>query len=270
MTKRYNDFNWRELIREPATENGLPEALPRRTRYGSPEAGRLGLIPVQDYPDMLIDPADYKEVIQHCHDKKIFGMYHQKASKVLDTGGNWNQNGLGYCWAFGMSMALMDCRAIEGQKPVRLAPTSLGWLVGWKNQGNYLESTMDGARTKGIASTAFVPELSINPREFKAGWEDDALKYRLLEAWDTNRVSEAAMVQQCLSILATGRAGYVAYNWWGHALECCAMRFDEKARNKVIWILRNSHDEEDVIELEGARGVPDEFFGIRAASIAGE
>lgn len=266
MIKRYNDFNWRQLLREPATENGLPEALPRQTRYGSIEAGRLGLIPVQDYPDILIDPKDYKEVIEHCHEKQIFPMYHQDRSGVMKDG--WDQDGLGYCWAFGMTAALMDCRALEGQDPVRLAPTSLGFLVNWQNAGNYLDSAIQGARERGIAPATHVPELSIRPREFKTGWEDEALKYRLSEVWDTNAGSGAkAMIQQCLSILALGRAGYIAYDWWGHALEMVGYRWDQKAANNVVPIIRNSHGEDDYIEIEGSRGVPDEFYGIRTASL---
>jgi hypothetical protein len=218
-----------------------------------------------EYPDSLIDPSDYKEVIQHCHEKQIFAVYHQKASGVLDQG--WNQDGFGYCWAYGLTMATMDARALEGQSPVRLAPFSLGWLVGWKNQGYYCDRAIAGAKDKGIASAEFVPEYNTNYNQFKSGWQQDALNYRPTEWWDMGGSGNTAKIQQCLTILATGRALYVAYNWWGHALEVCGMRWDESEQNNVVWILRNSHNENDVIELTGSKGVPDEAYGVRSTSL---
>lgn len=265
--QRYGDHNWRLLLRDPKTEDGLPQCLPRRTRYGTTEAAGCGLIPVHDMPDMLIKPADYKEVIADCHAKKIFAVYHQLNHGMAK---GYDQDGYGFCWSYGVTMATMDCRALENQTPVRLSPFSLGWLTGWKNQGYYCDAAIKGARDKGIAPLTYVPEYELNSKKFKAGWEEEALKYRPLEWFDTNYTSEAAMVQQCISILATGRPLYVAFNWWGHALETCAVEWDEKQRNNVVWVLRNSHAESDVIELTGQRGVPDEAYGVSACSIPGD
>ncbi len=105
-------------------------------------------------------------------------------------------------------------------------------------------------------------------KQYADGWETDALQYRLAEAWDTDRSSEATMIRHCLSILATGTPLYIAYNWWGHALECVGLRWDESERNNLVWQSRNSHDEDDLIELTGAKAVPDEAYGIRATLTA--
>jgi hypothetical protein len=40
-----------------------------------------------------------------------------------------------------------------------------------------------------------------------------------------------------------------------------AIKWDESALNNIVWVLRNSHNENDVIELTGSRGVPDEAYG---------
>lgn len=267
MAQRYNTDDPRDLarlIRPPATANGMPQCLPRTTVCGSAEAERMGLTPLLDYPDKLIDPADYKEVIERCHEKQLFPMYHHEASHAFDAG--WDQNGLGYCWTFGATAATMDARALEGQSPVRLAPTSLGWLVNWRNRGYYCDRTIAGARERGIASADFVPDLSINPREFKEGWEDDALNYRPTEWWDTRWTSEASMIQQAITLLATPRPGYIAYNWWSHALAMVGVRWDEKERNNLVWLPFNSHDD-GIIELTGSRAVPDELYVVRATSL---
>jgi hypothetical protein len=260
---RYDDRNYKKLLeRGSHAEGGLPEALPRRTRYGAASALKAGLVPLEDTPQILIDPKDYKEVIKRCHDDQIFAVYHQKASGVFDTG--WNQDGYGFCWAYGLTCAMMDCRALEGRPPIRLAPFSLGWLVGWKNQGFYLDGALAGAKERGIASAEYVPEYNLKPKTFKAGWEDNAKLIRPDEVWDTDPSSTTKMIQHCISILATGRSLYIAHNWWSHALEICGVNWNEKEKYNLEWIHRNSHDEKDVIILTGDRGVPDEAYGIRS------
>lgn len=239
--------------------NGSVGAIPRKTAYGD----SLGLLPFGEaFPDLVVEPNDYKEVIRHCHDEQIFPLYHQRASWA-PSGKRWNQNGLNYCWSWGGTAALMDIRAREEKPAVELAPVSMGYLVNWRNAGNYLESMIDGLKKTGVCSAEFVPDpFSMNPRKFKAGWDEDRLNYRLGEVWDCD---PRRMLQHSLSVLRTGTPLYIAYNWWGHALEVVAIRWDESQRDNVVWVIRNSHNEDDVIELTGANGVPDEAYGFRAS-----
>jgi len=168
----------------------------------------------------------------------------------------------GNCWAWGVTASMMDCRAREGKPTVLLSPISLGWLVGWRNRGNYLESAMQGATERGICAMEFTPDMhSLSYKNYKSGWEADALNYRIAEAWDTDARN---MIQHALSVLRTGTPLYIAYNWWGHALQCCGLRWDESQTNNIVWQIRNSHNEDDTIELTGNRGVPDEAYGVRA------
>jgi len=237
-------------------------ALPRQTKYGSEETIKMGLKPFGEaFPDKLVDPADFKAVIQECHEQKIFPMYHQKATWG-PNGFRWNQNGLGYCWTWSGTGNVMDCRALEGKSTVLLSPVSMGWLVDWRNRGNYLESFIEGAMKRGIAPMEYTPNpLSLDYKSFKSGWEEAALNYRIAEAWDSDPRN---MLQHSLSILRCGVSGYIAYNWWSHALNLVGLRWDESLPNNVAWIIRNSHNEDDFIELTGSRGVPDELYGIRA------
>ena len=248
------DKQW-EII---AKENKLEGALPRQTKYG--DAPKL--IPYGEaYPEGLVDPSDYKEVIQHCHDRKIFPVYHQYASWA-PKGFEWSQNGLGYCWTWSGTGSVMDCRAREGKPTVMLSPVSMGYLVGWRNRGNYLESFIEGAMKHGIAPASYVPNpFELNPRNFKDGWEEAAYNYRIAEVWDTDPRN---MIQHAISVLRTGTPLYIAYNWWGHALVCVGVKWSKSERNNLTWLIRNSHGENDVIEMTGSRGVPDEAFGIRA------
>jgi len=252
-----DDANVREWLRATFASG----ALPRRTAYGSAP----DLIPYGEaYPDRLIDPADYKEQIRMCHATAMFPLYHQHATWA-PPGYEWNQDGLPYCWAWGLTAALMDCRAREGKPTVTLSPVSLGWLVNWASRGNYLESAIRGARERGVCAMEYTPDPhSRNHRNYRDGWEDNALKHRIAEVWDLDTRSNAAMIQHSITVLATATPLYIAYNWWNHALQCCGLRWDESQPYNLVWQIRNSHNESDIIELTGSRAVPDEAYGIRA------
>jgi len=239
----------------------LKGAIPRQTRYGE----SVDAIPYGDVVDQLIDPKDYKEVIERCHTEHLFPMYHQKASWAPE-GFVWNQNGLKYCWAWSLVASLMDVRAREGKSTVLLAPITLGHLVGWRNRGNYLENAIHGLKEVGVSSQSFVPNQHLsNPRSFKEGWKEDRTNYRLGEVWDCDNTSTQSMIQHCTTILSTGTPLYVGYDWWGHAVECVGLEWDESVKNNLIWKIRNSHGENELLELTGRRAVPDEAFGIRSS-----
>jgi hypothetical protein len=257
-------FNVDDMAVRTSLLKGMPPsidrgALPRQTTYGAAP----GLVPFGEaYPDKLIQPGDYKAAIEHCEIEQIFPIYHEHATWA-PPGFRWNQNGLNYCWSWGGTAALMDLRAREGKPTVQLSPVSMGYLVNWRNAGNYLESMIGGLKEHGVCEASFTPDLhSIRPKSFKDGWEANALKYRLGEVWDCDPRN---MLQHALSVLATGTPLYIAYNWWGHALECVGIRWDTREKDNVVWIIRNSHDEDDVIELTGNKGVPDEAYGFRAS-----
>lgn len=266
MVRRYNDSNYRELIRPPQTSDGSPQIMARRTAYGSLTAESYGMVPVTDYPDIVPDWSELKDWIAACEEEKVFPVAHSREKGIFKDG--FDQDGLGYCWAWSAAGTLMTCRGAENQETVQLAPNSLGWLVGWQNQGYYLDATIKGMRERGVASREFVPgEHDINPKNFKSGWEEDALKYRVLSWWDTKRSSSTQdFICQCLGIMATGRPLYVAYNWWGHAVQVHGVKWDESEENNLVWFIQNSHGDDDIIEMTGSRAIPDEAYGVRSTT----
>jgi hypothetical protein len=266
MIRIYNDHDYQELLsRVPKPEYGEPGFLARRSIYGQRSATDLGLAPIHDFPDVLVDVADFKAVILECNERQVFARYHQDKSGVFSSG--WSQSRYNLCWAYCLAAATMGCRAVEGKPPVRLSPFSLGWLVDWRNRGYYIDKALAGAAERGIASEEFVPQYNLNPRSFKEGWEENALQHRPTGWWDTRRADgEVQMIRQCLSILKTGRPLPAGYNWWGHATEVVGMEWDETQLHGIVWVIRNSHDEPDVIRLAGERGIPDEAYGERSTS----
>jgi len=160
---------------------------------------------------------------------------------------------------------MMDLRAMEGKNAIDLAPVTLGWLVNWKSKGYYLDATINGLRSRGVAPASYVGgdinSVNRNHVNYQDGWEEEALKYRLDEVWDIDtRSGDKHSIAQAATVLCAGRPIYLAYSWWSHALMCTGMRWDESKKNNVVFQIRNSHNEDNIIELDGDRGVPDEMY----------
>jgi hypothetical protein len=187
-------------------------------------------------------------------------MYHQNAS-WCPKGTRYNQDGLGYCWTWSGTGCFMSLRAMEGLPTTLLAPVSMGYLVNWANRGNYLESFIQGAREQGICPAI---DGNINDLNRSASfWNQHADKrelFRLDEVWDTDGSSDDRMIQHAISGLSYGRSGFLAFNWWGHALELVGVRHDPKVYKGFVAVIRNSHNEDDFIELTGTKAVPDELY----------
>ena len=269
MIKQFGDHNWRQL-RIPET----PEFLPRRTRYGDDGSWSNGLTPIA-YQDKvsILEWGDLKSALDKSHEDQSQPMYFQRDT-WLKEGERYSQGNIGYCWTFAGTACMADCRAAEGKETVQLSAVSMGYLVGWKDRGNYLESYINGVRDTGVASVEYVDgdinSTNRNPDTYKDGWKEDRKNYRLAEIWDTDaRSGDRTMILHCATILAlTARPIHGAWNWWGHSVELCGMRFDESLPNNVAFILRNSHNEDDFLELTGSRAVPDEAYAYVSTVLA--
>ena len=261
-----NEKNWYQLLRpDILTEDRMPQIRRRLTRYGTPASERFGLSPLGDFPTKLISPSDYQSAIDEAHRTQRMPMYHEKATwrKVSPR---WNQNGFPWCWAWGATGTCLSVRGMAKYPTVILAPNSIAWKVGWRKVGYFLDGTIDAIRQRGIASAEFVPNfLTDNPNSFKEGWEDDALKYRLIgEVYDCDNRSANIMEQHCISLLCAGIPIYAALDWWGHALQCCGIYLVNGLRR---WVWSNSHNEDDLIIIEGSRGRPSEGYGFTSMSL---
>lgn len=259
MTQLFNvDEDWSVLCNtKPGNYGAIPR--PREVEYGSANAPGQ---PMGYYPDAVVSRADIQETISFCHSEQIFPMYHQSQWRELSP--RWNQDGLPYCWAWGVTGALMDCRAREGKETKLLSPVTLGHAVNWRSRGNTLSSAIYAACTTGVAEMDYTPDPhSRNYKGFRDGWKENAAQYRISEE-DVFETSPDARLRHCLTLLKSGIPVYIAYNWWGHALELVGLIWDESQDQNVRWVLSNSHNEDDFLEFTGRRGEPDEAYGIGA------
>lgn len=93
-----------------------------------------------------------------------------------------DQDGVGMCNASATASAIEDCRAMAGLPPVRLSGGDLyRRICGGSDRGSLLEDGIREAMARGVASVATCPYLEW--RRAPAGWEQDARKFRVLEAF---------------------------------------------------------------------------------------
>jgi hypothetical protein len=207
-----------------------------------------------DNPPSMIDPSDYKDAIAYAHEQQVMPMYYTYLWRP--KGWRYTQNGIGYCWTWSGSGCMMTLRAIESKDLVFFAPVAMGYLVGWADRGNYLLSFIKGAREDGlfaVSSRDLINDHTIGRRgQDKYPMGGDRQLYLLDEVWDLN---DRNMIQQCVTALCAGRSIYIAYNWWGHALELVGLRHNGST---LEWIISNSHNEDDFIILTGGRATPSE------------
>jgi hypothetical protein len=245
-----------------------PEVIkrPLTLAYGSDAALDWGLDPVEaDSPDILLPKDSWVDAVQEAHDLQIMPVYH-----MHDTwrphGTRYNQDGLGYCWTWSGTGCLMTCRAMEDKDTVLLAPVSMGYLVGWANRGNYLASFVKGAMQDGICPVPAGETFNSTNRSasFWGQYANERKLYRLAKTWDTDPRN---MLQHVVSILCYGRSLFVAYAWWGHAVEIVFVRYNKETRQWEVGI-SNSHNEPEPIILTGSQSIPNEAIAFVSSYLA--
>lgn len=258
--ERFDMDNDRDYARFTSRLGHTPQVLPRKHTYGSDGARADGLEPFGEYPDYLISEDDFKEALEYAHSKKSLPVYHQH-NTWAPPGFRWNQNGQPLCWAWAAIAALLDKRAVEGKPTVLLAPITLGEVVNWRSVGYYLEDTARFLAEVGVAPASCVPDdawHTLNPRRFDDCWSTERAKYKVGRRWDGN---PARMTQHSLSMLVAGVPLYAAWNHLSHAMEVCGMGWNPNVHNNLDWIIRNSHNNDDVIIMSGRRAEPDVVIG---------
>jgi hypothetical protein len=239
---------------------------PEQYAYGSEKAISMGMKPAPYYmsEDDLVPEKDIEKYIAHCHQMKLFPMYHMEDSGLFD---DWTQNGLNYCWAWGIACCMMTERLTAGHSPLALAPTSLGWTVNWRNSGGYLGETIQAVTEQGVAPLDSVNDIhSTRPSLFDKDWEEKALENRVLEWADIPCSKNLLQVRYQLTMLGAGKPQYVASNWWSHAYTNMGMDYNPNSRYLADYLCFNSHGD-GLIKLTGSRALPDEAYAILTGTL---
>lgn len=94
-----------------------------------------------------------------------------------------NQDGLGLCWAFSTTKAVMYLRALMNQPAVRLSAWWVaGKVKGWRDQGGWGGESVEEVASGGVPEESFCPSYrsSFDTAETRA----NAAKHKITEWWD--------------------------------------------------------------------------------------
>jgi hypothetical protein len=247
-------FNWNGEVR-------MLNAMPRRTEYGS-----LAFAPKLEESFPLI-PRD--EWIERIKEKDANQSWLRNINDLMGVPCT-DQNGRGYCHAYGTVGAGMTARAEAGLPTIRLSAESVGGIVtGWINRGANPDDDLEVFVKYGACAQSFMDsEWSLNPTRWKPGWEQDALNHRVVECFDLDPDSDKIFDQEMTCVLINiATADW--YNWWGHHIQG---PLQAKYMDGKFWLLKRNSWGQDYGDngyfwmAEGyGRGLgnPDGAFAIR-------
>jgi hypothetical protein len=249
---------------ECGNEQRYHGTLPRRTQYGSLPFGVTSIptIPMEEWPDRIADMERTKSTLKH--------IWADVMPKPV-----WDQDGLGYCHGFSAVMCLaVQIFGVQGLPYVELSSSSVaGRVTGWRNRGAAIDDDLEVMVKYGACTTEFCPMTTANRADCKPGWEENALKYRVLRWYD----GQSRNLLQQGSLLLTNKPTGVGLNYWGHAVTDMVLRDINKS-------LRATDPERYGIEFlnswtknwgdygwgvrVGSRKYADQFYAIYEASLA--
>lgn len=243
-----DDSNYAEYV-QLAARDGEFGCLPRRSEIGEAEycavfADAVPLIPKDEWPGRIAAMAGRfpRALIE---DTPIVSM---------------SQNGLPYCWAWGLAQAMMAVRAQQGQDYIEFAPESLGAVVSFRKQGFYPERAIKWAAENGVCTRQYVPLHSINPSRYGDGWQENAKLHRPTEWFD---LGGRDMWSETVTALLLGFPIYVGYNFWSHAV-----MLDELVivNGEICVSGPNSWGRDQRFILKGSRKIPSQAFAPRTGT----
>lgn len=163
--------------------------------------GAVQTIRMEEWPDRIADKKRTKSSLKDLWKDSPIGIL--------------NQGSVSYCHAFSAATLVMLKRLQQGLPYIELSASSVGGPVtGWRNAGAFIHDDLKHIVRAGIASTKFVPMLTIKLRDCKQGWTDDAAKNKVSEFTD---VKPRNFLEHGSLLLQNSPVG-VGLNYWGHAV----------------------------------------------------
>ena len=262
-----SDENWIDYTHDSFLAGNRTGCLPRRVPFG-----QLPCAPAIGDRIKVIPEVEWKERIAEMDAKKAWPADYIR--KYIDEFTR-SQNGLNFCWAWDLSACIDVLNLMQGGEYIETAPESLGGAVTWRNDGNDMTSTLSWAMEHGIALRKFVPHYSLNPREFKAGWEADAATRKPVEVYD---LGQGDVWAETVSALLQGYMIFMGVSWWEHALPMVRVFYESKAPegwrrrrmqrdqsglDDLSAEMLNSHGD-GLIVFAGSRKIPTVSYGVFA------
>ena len=241
-----HDENWTDFQQQ---DSGF---MPRESLFGELEG-----VPMFAEAIELIAQAEWPSRIALMNREKAFPRFRYEEKKPVHQ----YQNGHPTCWAYSLTQAQEMTDVVNHNKYVELAPESLCEVTGWRDRGYFCDRALQHAKLNGIAERSFVPQYSLDYRNYKSGWKENALKHRPVEVFDLGRY----MWPEVVTALLSGFTIYSGYNRFGHAIDLDSLVYEN---NRVGVSSPNTWQPKDRWTLFGKVAVPDEAFALRTVVVS--
>lgn len=199
------------------------------------------------FPDEeLIDESEWGDRLAEIRKTRSglldFREAHYEVLRSLD------QDGLGLCWAFSTTKAVMYLRMLMNEAPLRLSAWWVaGRVVGWRDQGYWGSASLAHIVKEGVPAESYCP--SYRQSYDTQATRDNAALHKVIEWWDGSD-SPALATRQLVSSLLRRRPCVVDLNDMGHSM--CAI--DIGSLNPLEIIYDNSWGEQGEKGLYRGRG----------------
>lgn len=142
-----------------------------------------------------------------------------------------DQDGLGLCWAFSSTKAVMYLRQAMNEAPLRLSAWWVaGVIKGWRDQGGWGAASLAKIVEAGVPAESYCP--SYKSTYDNAATRANAALHRVTEWWDGSD-SPAQAQKQLVSQLLRRRPCVVDLNDMGHSM--CAIDLESLSPLRVVY-----------------------------------
>jgi len=237
------------MANEPVPPGYSTGLIPRN--YSTHPVGCYAFAP--EFPaEELVDESEWADRLAENRKTKsgllVLRTDHYETLKSLD------QDGLGLCWAFSTTKAVMYTRALMNEPPVVLSAWYVaGQIKGWRDEGGWGAASLQFIVETGVPALSLCPAYrsSYDTAETRA----NCANHKVVEWWDGSDDPRLAQ-KQLVSMLLKRVPCVVDLNDMGHSM--CAI--DIESLNPLRIIFDNSWGEQGDRGLyvgQGARARPD-------------
>lgn len=172
-----------------------------------------------------------------------------------DTLKSLDQDGLGLCWAFSTTKAMMYRRIVMGSAPLILSAWWVaGVIKGWRDQGGWGAESLERVAANGVPEMSFCP--SYRSSYDTAATRANALLHKATEWWDgTDSRDQNRRIM--ISAFLMGLSPVLDYNWWSHSVCGCRLVSIDPLVIDIDNSWGSSAGDDGIFRLEGSKAIPD-------------
>ncbi len=205
--------------------------------------------------DWLIAPSDQVALLKEQQDGQT-SLYDLRNNNY-DVLKSLDQNGLGLCWAFSTTKAVMYLRAIMGEPAVRLSAWWVaGKVKGWRDEGGWGAESLQEIASAGVPSEALCP--SYKSSYDTAATRADAALRKVIE-WYDGTEDRDRNTQIMISAFLLGLPPVLDYNDISHSMSGCCL----KSLNPLevwcdnSWGSTDQYGPKGIYIRKGSQAIPD-------------